>query len=256
MIKRILFIGVISLGGLVNAASAASYAYAGQQKNWYPIAAFSAGAAMTSNLGESKTFPIQDPTTDQFFTYTVKSGSQSSANLGGFLGAEWPIHSSWALQAGIDYNQTAPYKVSGVLVQGADTISADTYNYYYHISTKQLLAEGKLSYLLSNCLRPYVLVGLGAAFNSAYNYYTTVPPFLTFTRMYKDNNTTAFSYAFGVGIDADIAPHVRLGVGYRFADLGKINLGSATIDTTSVSGTLTQSHLYSNQVLGQLTFVL
>lgn len=67
---------------------------------------------------------------------------------------------------------------------------------------------------------------------------------------------TAFSYAIGIGIDADLSSHVRIGAGYRFSDLGQIKLGNATIDTTSASGTLSQAHLYTNEILAQLTFML
>ena len=48
---------------------------------------------------------------------------------------------------------------------------------------------------------------------------------------------------------------MRLGVGYRFASLGKAQLGSALIDVTPVAGTFSQSHLYTNEALVQLTWI-
>lgn len=225
-------------------------------KMWHPIATIGGGVSISSDIGESKNFPILNPTTDEFYYYTINSATQTSGLLDAFLGAEWNLRPNWALQAGIGYNQASPFSASGTFVQGADVETEDTYNYRYGILLRQLLIEGKLLYSIKEYFHPYVLVGLGAAFNKAYNYYTTVPRFLTFTRMYSNNSTTSFSYALGIGLDYDVTSQIRLGLGYRFADLGKVELGSAVIDTTSVSGTLSQSNLYTNEVLVQFTWVV
>jgi hypothetical protein len=42
----------------------------------------------------------------------------------------------------------------------------------------------------------------------------------------------------------------------KFADFGQVKLGNASIDTTSVSGTLSQTHLYASEILAQLTIVV
>ena len=81
-------------------------------------------------------------------------------------------------------------------------------------------------------------------------------PFNTFTREYSDNTESSFTYSLGLGVDMDITEHLRLGVGYRFADLGKVRLGDAEINTTEVAGTLSQDHLYANEILVQLSLVL
>ncbi len=233
-----------------------SFVLKGENITWHPIVSIGAGASISSKAGESNTFPIQNPDTDEFYDYSIYKVTQSSSLLDGFLGAECNFSPKWGLQIGVDYNQEAPFTVQGTLTQGADVQSEDIYHYNYRITTKQLLLEGKLLYTIREKYHPYLLVGVGAAFNRAYNYDTNVPPFITFTRMYQNNSTSSFSYAIGVGIDVDVTSHMRVGAGYRFADLGKVKLGSAVIDTTPVSGTLTQNNLYTNEVLAQITFIV
>ncbi len=194
--------------------------------------------------------------TDEFYHYSTNHPSQTSGLMDIFLGAEWSWRPNWAIQTGVDYSQASPFSAKGTFVQGADAESADSYTYHYGTLTRQLLIEGKLFYTVKKHFHPYILAGLGATFNKAYHYYTNVPPFLTFTRMYANNSTTSFSYAAGIGIDTDIHRNLRIGIGYRFVDLGQVKLGNARIDTTNVSGTLSQSHLYANEILAQVTFVL
>lgn len=239
---------VLILYALLNISLSVMPAYA-----WQPVVTIGAGGAIFSDVGSSQTVPIQNPDTDQFYDYSAHSETQTSGLLDIFLGAQWNVQPQWALQTGIDYAQTVSIAASGTLVQGADAQSADTYGYSYNILTRQLLLEGKLLYTLDARYHPYILAGMGAAFNDASGYDTTIPPFLTFTREYADHTTTSFSYALGMGMDVDLAPQLRIGVGYRFADLGQVGLGSANIDSVPVSGTLSQLHLYVNEVLLQIT---
>lgn len=51
-----------------------------------------------------------------------------------------------------------------------------------------------------------------------------------------------------------INSHMRIGVGYQFADLGSASLGP-TLDATTTE-TLVLSHLYTNQLRFQLTYLV
>ena len=140
---------------------------------WHPVMTFGAGTSTTSDVGgDSRNYPIQDPVTDEFFNYTARFPTQTSGLLDAFLGAEWTIQPDWALQAGIDYNQAAPFSATGGLVQGADVPSQDTFTYHYSILSRQLLAEGKLLYTFNQRFHPYIMGGLGAALT---NPSTTLP---------------------------------------------------------------------------------
>jgi opacity protein-like surface antigen len=226
------------------------------EKPWKGVLAIGGGAAITSNVGSSKTFPISNPVTDQFFIYDDHRTTQAAGFVEAFLGAERKIHTNWIMQIGLDFTQMNALTSKGDLTQGADTPSADEYSYKYSIKSRQLLAAGKFLYRWQKYYLPYVFLGLGAAWNKAYDYGTSIPPFSTFTRDYSQNTQTSFSYSLGLGLDYEFYKTLRLGIGYRFADLGRASLGSAQIDTTSVSGTLSQSHIYTSEILAQLTVLL
>lgn len=223
---------------------------------WQPVIAVGLGTATAYDVGQDQDFPIQNPATDEFYNYDGTSTTQTSFLSDVFIGVEKSLSPKWALQLGLDYNQTSPFSAQGTLLQGVDTASADSYTYNYEILTKQLSLEGKLLYTFKTIYHPYALVGLGAAFNRAQNYSTNVSPFLAFTRTYANNTTTSFSPTIGVGFDADVTSTIRAGIGYRFTDLGKVSLGDSTIDGTPASGTLSQSHLYSSEVLAQITWMV
>ena len=220
---------------------------------WTPLISLGAGAAIITDAGQSQNFPAAIPGVFEFYNYANDQKTQTPPVLDGFVGAEWHKSPRVALQLGLDYNQPAPYSVNGTLTQGLDAQSANTYTYHYNVSSQQLLVESKLLYMGMGAFHPYLLAGLGAAFNTANTYSTNVPYTESFTRAYQDHTTTAWSYALGTGLDFDITPHIRFGLGYRFADLGEVALGAGTINDVAVTGTLSQTHLYTNEILAQLT---
>lgn len=246
--------GVYTPSAALNNSSLVSSRW--QQKSWRPVLAIGGGTYITSHVGQSQTFPIQDPDIDEFYDYSTNHVSQTAGLFNAFIGTEWTVYPSWLLQAGFDYNQTSSLYTNGVLTQGADAHSENIYSYHYNVVTRQLLLAGKLLYTFKQYFHPFVFVGLGESFNQASNFSTNVPPFLTFTRVYQANNTNSFSYAAGVGLDVDLTDNLRFGISYRYTDLGKVQLGSASIDVDSVPGTLSQSNLYANQLLAQVTLVI
>lgn len=211
---------------------------------------FSGGFAITSDLGKSVTLPVIDSS-----TYSYSPDRSQAQGVGGvFLGEEFNLFPNWSWQAGLAY-----YRLSttgkGDLTQGADAISTDHYRYHFDLVSNQILLENKFFTNWYQIYHPYLSVGIGAAINHAYNYDTTVPPFLTFTPMFANHTSTSFSYNAGLGVDVDIPCNWRFGIGYRFTDLGKVQLGSGVIDTTPITGTLSQSHFYNHEVLAQLTYL-
>jgi opacity protein-like surface antigen len=221
----------------------------------HPVIGMGAGSANTSHLSQSRYFPIVNVDTDQFFSYSAQHHDQTKALYEGFLGIEKEFNPHWIGQLGLEYNQTRHFIQRGTLMQGADVPSSDTYAYQYRVILRQALIEGKLFYRFKHHVYPYVLAGLGTSFNKAYNFTTTVPHFLTFTREYSSDTSRSFTYAAGLGLDVDITCHLRAGISYRFTDAGRVKLGNATINDISVSGTFKQSHVYVNQLLAQLSWV-
>lgn len=223
-------------------------------KYWHPIFGIESGMAITADAGQSQTFPIGDPSSE-FYEYSCQSNTQIEVIYGGFVGAEWHGSCRWNLLLDMNYMQSSPFSVKGTLTQGVDVASEDSYHYNYKIIIRQLLVESKFSYVNNTRFRPYAQVGIGPSFNRAHSFSTTVPPSLSFTRDYENNTTAGFTYAVGAGLDIRIIDCLRVGVSYSFTDFGKVELGSSSIDGTSVSGTLQQHTFYANEIFAQLTFV-
>ena len=197
-----------------------------------------------------------NPATDEYFIYSPTNQSQAAGLFEVFVAAEHRVFTNWLFQGGLAYSQSGTYKAQGNFVQGADAASADQYTYQYNVTARELLAQAKLMHPYHDKFYPYILAGIGGSFNQAYSYLTNVPPFLTFTREYNNNSSRSFAFRVGLGVDMDVTQRARLGLAYRFSGLGRVNLGAASIDGIPVSGALSQSNLYANEVLLQLTYAI
>ncbi len=221
----------------------------------YPIVAVSAGTAFSQSTTTSKNFPAQNGLFS-FYNYADHLDNQNVAMFGIFLGGEIVLNPQWNLQAGLGYYQPSAFAVNGTVTQGVSIASANQYTYQYKIQSRQLLVDGKLLYRWCN-YHPYLAAGLGAGWNEVQDYTVNIqPPFTTFSNQFKNNTRSSFSYSLGFGVDVDVLENLRLGVGYRFADFGPAETGTSMIDTVSTNYTLSQPHLYSNELLVQLTAIL
>ncbi len=232
-----------------------SVANPGYALPWHPIVTVGAGVALSTHVGRSVYFPSPDPTVFEFYNYSASYPMQASVLGNVFLGLETKLKADKGLQLGLDFTQASPFNAQGKLLQGADLSSADLYRYYYHVRINQFLAAGKFFWTYQDYYHPYLFAGIGASYIKASSYSTTVPPNLTFTRQFSDQSMSSFSYGIGIGLDVDLSSFTRVGIGYRFTDLGNAGLGRAMIDTTPVSGTLRQSHLYTHEMMAQLTWI-
>jgi opacity protein-like surface antigen len=216
-----------------------------------PVLTFTTGASI-SPLGQSQSFAPLD-----LCRYTYKSqGSQTRLLWGGFIGSEVKRSPSWGLTAGLGYYQpNALLSTKGLLTQGADPESDSSYTYRYQTQSEQLLAEGRLAWVAKEKIQPFLMLGVGASFNKTSHYQTSVPPFLEFTPTFNNHTQSHFTYAVGPGIDIILSKSLRIGMAYRFTDLGSANTGRAQLDAILISSTLKLSHLYANQILAQFTFI-
>jgi opacity protein-like surface antigen len=227
-----------------------------QHKPWWlnPIATLTSGVA-TARVGQTQTLTQANDFSS--YHYAANGSHFSQILWGGFMGTEFPVYPQWDLAVGVGYYQPSNFSSgNGVLTQGIDARSSDQYIYSYKAKSQQLLAEVKLLWSAQERFHPYISAGLGAAFNRAYGYTTNVPPFVTFTPEFTSHSTTAFSYSLGAGVDMDIHKNWRVGVGYRFSDLGKVGLGSGDIDVIPFSPVLSQQHLYAQEVMAQLSYLI
>lgn len=217
----------------------------------HPIVTFTVGASI-SELGQSESFAPLD-----LCSYHYKRNNSYSTNVlwGGFIGSKVIRSSSWEFIAGLGYYQPNFLYTKGQLTQGADAESSETYDYKYRTQSQQFLAEGKLYWITKKKIEPFLMLGVGVAYNNISNYQTNVPSFLEFTPEFSNHTHTTFTYALGPGIDISLSKSYKIGVVYRFTNLGSADTGSAQLNAIPISNTLKQSHLYANQILAQITFI-
>lgn len=221
---------------------------------WHrPVLTVSSGLA-ASRIGRSQLLSMADDFTE--YQYAANHDNSNIMLWGVFLGTEIPVQQQWILQLGVGVYLPNVFRGEGVLIQGVDEQSSDKFPYSYKVKNHQFLSEGKLLGNVKEKYHPYVSAGLGVAVNRAYDYSAYVPPFLTFTPQFTNQSTTSFAYSIGAGMDVDIKKNWRLGAGYRFTGVGEANLGYGYLDVIPFPGTLTQSNLYIQEILVQLTYLM
>jgi opacity protein-like surface antigen len=111
----------------------------------------------------------------------------------------------------------------------------DTLNYSYNVVSALLMVEPTII-LYSSVVRPYVSLGLGAAWNKFYNYCavttigsTSAPA----SSLFQNNYNVAFAYAPSIGIEYVVSNHVIARMGYQFIHAGYAESGTASSQETS-----------------------
>lgn len=185
--------------------------------------------------------------------YTAEKSTHHTFSGGLFLGREQSINPDFAVQLGFGAYTNAKIKPEGVVWQ-FDLPEFDNLNYRYHVSSQRLLVEMKLLNASFQPFHPYITANLGASRNKAHNYLETaripeaVPPL-----PFEDKSTTSFSYGLGLGLDFDYSAHVRLGLGYQFADFGRLSFNPGAAQLTQES--LSLPHLHNHQIRFQLSYL-
>jgi opacity protein-like surface antigen len=208
------------------------------------------GGAVVESLGSNRYFYPYSAAQNFFYFYQAKGNTKYNGLFEVFIGNHWLLDRSWSVDGGLEYVQYSDFNLTGRVTQGASQFVTNKYQYGYKILPRQFLLEGKFLYHFSENLFPYLLLGAGVAYNNAHAFTTTAPV----TRIYKNHNEGSFSYSVGFGVDVGVANNLRLGIGYRFVDLGTASLGSASINGVSAPGTISLSSNYVNELLAQITY--
>jgi opacity protein-like surface antigen len=206
------------------------------------------GTSETNRIGKLLSVPLGYST----FVYTPENKTNHPFRFGVSMGKTIQVSSLNALQLGLSYHYITQMDANGVLAQGV-TPPYPQFNYRYSINSAQLLAAAKFLHQWNELYYPYLIGGIGAGFNKASNYSTSVPSYLTLTPDYSNKSSSSFSYSVGLGIDFFKFHPVTIGLGYRFSDLGQIRLGDGRIRNREISSQLGQSHLYLNTFLIEMT---
>lgn len=212
------------------------------------IAGVNLGGAI-AQPGKSETLVTQPGKSNN---YVNNTSLQTKLLAGAFVGLDFPVSPKLNYQLTLAYNQILPYSVNGQLEQFSDK-SFTNFNYDYKIQSQQLFLDSKLVLNATHRIHPYALIGLGTAFNKASAFTaTSIDGTDVNPGIFADHSTTNFAYTLGLGVDVDVSKHVRVGGGYRFANLGKTNLGAAP-DFVTKQGLST--NLMTHEILATVSYI-
>lgn len=233
------------LPAFIHPAYSGSMGAAEDTKAYVPMIILSGGPAWASSP-KAQTLTLQPVVQNRY----VPSNSTSALGSGAlFVGMHGPLYKSIQADVGVAFTGSGSAKFSGDVWQDADpNFSNFTYNYkvdQFRIAFKARLVETEPMFL--KVVKPYVSGEVGGGANRSSGYATTrtintavlQPPF-------ANNTVTALTYAFGIGLQGEVRPHVQVAVGYEFADWGKNNLGIANGQT--IQNRLGSSNLYVNEL--------
>lgn len=172
-----------------------------------------------------------------------------------FVGSEVFLSSPWALRYGLAYYQTRGVSGETTLTQSLDGINFSSIPYHSSISNQQLLAEMKLLWMTPKRIQPYFMLGLGAAFKEQSNTIKEKSLLASIvTPQFANKSRTNFSFAVGPGLDFLISKSLRVGVAYRYVDLGEVDENPLFFNFIHVPiDNIQRIHLYSQQLLLQIT---
>jgi opacity protein-like surface antigen len=225
------------------------------------VVMISAGPAFAST-GETQTFFLQSDIqntyitnnkTELFGTGELFVGLQSNLQFGKSFPS---VGDRFKGQLGLALAGSSAVGTSGTILRDADP-EFNNFNYSYQISQARLTLKGRLLAEMNPTtpfFQAYLSGGLGVGLNRASNYEATPIIFEAVPApAFSDNNSTAFTYTLGIGVQKSIDTHWQAGIGYEFADWGTSSLGRAPGQTLN-SG-LRVSHLYTNELQFSLSYV-
>ncbi len=215
-----------------------------------PIMSLSLGSDRT-NVYSTKSITLIPPFQN---AYIGTNHYDTEAVIGLFLGAETFFSQNWAWQLGLSYFQSSVFTENGNVYQFSDP-AFNNLTYQYNIQSRRIYLETKVSPVWRQIWHPYLSLGAGEAFNKAYAYIETPVSSenLPMAQPFAGHTTQSFTYLGGIGMDIDMGKNVRMGVGYRFVNLGNASLGMTPLQSSV--NTISNSHLYTNEFLLQLTII-
>jgi opacity protein-like surface antigen len=219
----------------------------------HPVVSVGYGLDYVHTGAIEKTFMLEAPFQDTYFS----SASTFHGGVGNvFVGMESQFHPFLSAQFGLSYTRPATMNVQGSIWQFG---TPQFYNkgYQYYIQSQQAMLEAKLLTTIATPypLHPYFMLGLGESFNKSFGY-TEIPlaPYASVNPAgFARNTSHSFVYMVGIGLDVNVAEHVRVGASYRQTELGDTHLGTMPNQTGSTE--LSYGPLRTNEVLVNLTYV-
>ena len=199
------------------------------------------------------------------FIYSPSETRNNKGFVGLFVGGEHSLPTLMSypalVQAGVEYNAFGQQTIKGINTVGVDASSSTQYAYQYKVKTQQILGDIKLLTTVHERFHPYLEAGLGIAINDADTYHasTTETGSINLTPTLANQATIRTSYILGLGLDANLNKHVRVGLGYRYSYFGAASLGngSVAVGTNQIPGffNVQTSGLYANQLIAHASLI-
>jgi opacity protein-like surface antigen len=204
--------------------------------NFDSTSGFYVGASVGASFGkvgqDQRVVDLDSFQNKWIYDYTKDSNKKDAllANING--GYEFALPNNFLADVGVGiYKPVDHYDVDGkVLLTWDNTPMGHVYDYSYNVQTWQAMLEGKLKYKIQRII-PYVLIGVGAAWNKADSFvYKELPQqgALWEKPNFGSRSTTNFAYQLGVGFDVVVTDNDYVDFYYRYADLGKIEFSEPT----------------------------
>ena len=216
-----------------------------------PAVSLMGGVALT-HFKTTENITLLPPYQDTF----TGSNNDDTPFGGIFAGIESPFYQDFLWQIGLSYYQTSAFTAKGRIWQFTNP-DFNNISYQEQIKNQQILIETKFLGTINKkiILHPYLTAALGEAINTASDYTETAlqPYVVKHPADFSDHTSHAFSYAFGLGLDVELTDHVRFGVGYRYAYLGRAQLG--TMPGQESDDRLTEKNLATNAFLFNISLL-
>lgn len=213
------------------------------------VITLSGGSAWVSG-GETQTFYLA-PEIEK--TYTANEPDNTIAEGDLFLGIQKPVYKKLLGQLGFDFAAAGNVDLSGNIWDDANP-EFNNHTYNYQVRHNAFALKGKLLFDMNLPVIPWISASAGIGFNQASDFNNNPTIFEALPAPdFSNNTTTAFTYTLAVGVQRIITKNWQAGVSYEFADWGKSGLDRAPGQTMG-SGP-SQSHLYSNALLLNITYV-
>ena len=209
------------------------------------------GGPTWENAGKTQTLFLT-PQVQNTYTADNQTHQLNTGEL--FLGVHRTLGSQWHGELGLSLAAMTSAKIAGDVWQDADP-EFNNFTYSWKTNNTRLSVKGKL--VRENVLyglSPYVSVSLGASFNHAGHYQSTPLIYQALPDPnFSSNNTTAFAYGVGIGVQRAVNDHLQAGIGYELVDWGKSSLARAPGQTMGTGPYI--NHLYTNGLMFTLSYL-
>lgn len=214
---------------------------------WASIVTLS-GGPVWGWTGKSQTlYPVNIPLA-LHFDADKKTTVLGSGEL--FFGLQRVLSSNIIGQFGIGGAGASDARLSGTILAN-NTLAINSYT--YKVNHARVEFKGKFILASVRLLQPYVSGSLGAAFNHAHDYQTTIiNSSLASNLNFIPYTKVGFTYTLGAGVQKMLNPNWQVGVGYEFADWGKNYLGTSGVSLKEGPGS---AHLYTNELLFSVSYL-